>query len=299
MLELQSIPHVGENIFGHLDTPVLLKCRSVSTVWKEIAEDALVKRWKDHPFLAIENNEVGVIKLLLEHPKCVEINWNVTRYYDIAEITPLMLACRNGLFKVVELFLDHSVTRNIDLNMKHTLGDPTKENISAFDGHRIFVSQIRMNPNNASQMILRTYGMYTAFSYACHFGHKDVVELMLNNADTRGIDLKSTNKDGETILSLACRQEQTDVVKLLLRHSVTENMNLDVSGAQKGPFCEIMTVFMWACKNGHTDIVQMLLEHYSQHVRQKVLPAFHLACKYGHKDVVKLLACSYGHKGVV
>ena len=142
MLELQSIPHVGENIFGHLDTPVLLKCRSVSTVWKEIAEDTLVKRWKDHPFLAIENNEVGVIKLLLEHPKCVEINWNVTRYYDIAEITPLMLACRNGLFKVVELFLDHSVTRNIDLNMKHTLGHLTREGMHAFCSDNTSTQQV-------------------------------------------------------------------------------------------------------------------------------------------------------------
>ena len=70
MLELQSIPHVNEQIFAHLDTPVLLKFRSVSKAWKKIAEEVLVKRWKDHPFLALENNEVGAIKLLLEHPKC-------------------------------------------------------------------------------------------------------------------------------------------------------------------------------------------------------------------------------------
>ena len=275
MLELQSIPHVGENIFGHLDTPVLLKCRSVSTVWKEIAEDALVKRWKDHPFLAVENNEVGVIKLLLEHPKCVEINWNVTRYYDIAEITPLMLACRNGLFKVVELFLDHSVTRNIDLNMKHTLGHFTREGIYAFDGELI--------RRNASQIMLRKYDMYTAFSYACHFGHKDVVELMLNNAVTKGIDLKSRNQDGRNILSMACRQGQTEVVKLLLRYSVTENMTLNVSSV------DFMTVFTWACINRHGYIVQMLVDHYAEHIISYMPNAFKLACQSGNKDVAKVL----------
>ena len=309
MLELQSIPHVGEQIFAHVDTPVLLKFRSVSKVWKKIAEEVLVKRWKDNPFLALENNEVGVIKLLLEHPKCVEINWNITKYYDIAEITPLMLACRNGLFKVVELFLDYSVTRNIDFNKKHTLGHLTREGMHAFcsDNGANF-DQIQVH----NKFIM----YYTAFSYACHFGHKDVVELMLNNADTKGIDLKSTNENGKTILSMACRQGQTEVVKLLLRYSVTENMTLNVSSV------DIMTVFTWACRNGHGDIVQMLVDHYAKHIERNGLPAFRLACKYGHKEVVKvlldhssiniglnakesygytafMLSCNNGHKDIV
>ena len=57
-LELETIPHVGENIFENLDTQVLLRCRLVSKAWKEIAEEVLVKRWKENQFLALQNNKV-------------------------------------------------------------------------------------------------------------------------------------------------------------------------------------------------------------------------------------------------
>ena len=38
----------------------------------------------------------------------------------------------------------------------------------------------------------------TAFHFACRYGRKDVVEMMVNNADFFKIDLKAKDKDGKT-----------------------------------------------------------------------------------------------------
>ena len=41
----RGIPHVGEKIFRSVDTNGLIQCLSVSSTWKELAENVLLKRW--------------------------------------------------------------------------------------------------------------------------------------------------------------------------------------------------------------------------------------------------------------
>ena len=304
MLDLESIPHVEELIIANCDAQTLLRCRSVSRRWKELAERVLINRYKDNAFLAVENNEVGVIKLLLEHPECDDINWNITRYYDIAEITPLMLACRNGFTKVVELFLDHSVTKNINLNMRHILGDPTKEGISAMEGDNGEYFKQHFKPNDEFPMVpgqlQAKYRRYTGFTYACHFGHKNVVELMLALAITKGIDVKLRSMgvyEGmnyeDTSFMVACRRGNTEVVNLLLQHS--EKIELKAKDPLK------IIAFRMACEDGHIDIVQLLLNHSAQHninlndlKNGCGMTALMCACKFGLREVVELILDHFG-----
>ena len=299
MLDLESIPHVEELIIANCDAQGLLKCRSVSRRWKETAERVLINRYKDNAFLAVENNEVGVIKLLLEHPECADINWNITRHYDIAKITPLMLACRNGLTKIVELFLDHSVTKKIYLHMEHILGDPTKEGVSAIEGDngeyydKYFGHGQNGHGQNEGQRMKKKYGSYTAFTYACHFGHQKVVELMLAFAKTN-YDILIQRQFGrmrmsssryeefeyeDTSFVVACRRGNTEVVKLLHQH--TEKIELKDS----------KTAFRLACEYEHIDVIRLLLNHSAHHSinMNDVMLALMCACKDGHKSVVQLL----------
>ena len=53
---------------------------------------------------------------------------------------------------------------------------------------------------------------WTALHDACHHGHLDIVELLLN----QGADTEVRTMDDETPLVLACRQGHLSVIKLLL-----------------------------------------------------------------------------------
>ena len=90
----------------------------------------------------------------------------------------LFEACKSGKAKIVQLLLEHYESEDIGLNARNRYGE-------------------------------------TAFAWACHNGHKDVVELLLDNSD---IDLNARNTYGMTAFMWACHKGQKDVVKLLLVH---------------------------------------------------------------------------------
>ena len=62
----------------------------------------------------------------------------------------------------------------------------------------------------------------TAFMIACEFGHKEVVQLLLENSN---IDLKARDNHGWTAFINACSRGHKDVVKLLLDHSERFDLN--------------------------------------------------------------------------
>lgn len=55
---------------------------------------------------------------------------------------------------------------------------------------------------------------WSAFVYACSYGHKDVVEFLLD----QGVDLADGGRDGQTPLHGAVIAGQLEIVKLLLKH---------------------------------------------------------------------------------
>ena len=66
------------------------------------------------------------------------------------------------------------------------------------------------------------------FILACVYGHKDVVQLLLD-CSSRNIGLNSRENDGKTPLMLACHIGHKDVVQLFLDSS-DSNIELNVRG---------------------------------------------------------------------
>ena len=117
-----AIPHLGEHIFEATCTQGLIQCRMVSTLWKDVAEKTLLKRWKGKIFEASQDGFTEVVKLLLECDReCIE-NINTK---DGDGMTPFLVACKNGRSEVVKLFLDHPGS-----NIEYTAKD--NEDRSAF-----------------------------------------------------------------------------------------------------------------------------------------------------------------------
>ena len=61
----------------------------------------------------------------------------------------------------------------------------------------------------------KDYGGYTAFHWACWFGKKKIVDVMLCNSIHLKLHLKTTCNDGKTGLQLAKDFGMTDVVNLI------------------------------------------------------------------------------------
>ena len=121
---------------------------------------------------------------------------------------------------------------------------------------------------------------------ACKKGHKDVVQLLLDNLNSN-IDLNARNRKGKTALILACNGGHKDVVKLLLDHP---DPKIDLNARDNHG----QNAFMAACNNGHKDVVELLLEHADPNIELNAKDgegntAFMLTCRKGHIKVVKLL----------
>ena len=93
----------------------------------------------------------------------------------------------------------------------------------------------------------------TGLMWACFFGWKDVVQLLLNHSE-RIIELNPKDDLGVTAFMLACENGHKDVVQLLLDRS---DRNIELNTRDRFG----STAFMRACKKGNTDVVKLLLEY--------------------------------------
>ncbi|MBD0392011.1 ankyrin repeat domain-containing protein [Wolbachia endosymbiont of Pentalonia nigronervosa] len=156
------------------------------------------------------------------------------------------------------------------------------------------------------------YQEKTLLHYAAENGHKEVVEILLNN--NAEINAKTTDK-GLTPLHVAAQNGHLDVVNALLDkgadfnaktidkgltplHSATLNGYLDVVKAllDKGADFNAKAKDGWtslhvAAQNGHLDVVKALLDKgadFNAKNKDDFTP-LHSAAENGHLDVVKAL----------
>ena len=121
----------------------------------------------------------------------------------------------------------------------------------------------------------------TAFMWACRNGHKDVVQLLLDHASSKS-NIRRYYSRWTACLSY---NGGKDVVKLHLEYFRGIDLNAkDYVG---------WTAFMLACSKRHKDVVKSILEHSKimkvNEVNAETDAAFMLACSNGHKDVIRLL----------
>ena len=91
----------------------------------------------------------------------------------------------------------------------------------------------------------------TAFAWACHNGHQDVVKLLLENSD---IDVNARDNEETTALMMACAEGHENIVQLLMDHS--DNI-IDVNARNDYGY----TAFMYACAWEQIDVVEILLKY--------------------------------------
>ena len=93
----------------------------------------------------------------------------------------------------------------------------------------------------------------TGFIWACYYGHTSTVELLLNNAGAKHLELNSKEKYGDTGFLLACYKGHTSIVELLLNNADALHLDLMAKTFWLGK-----TGFQEAQSKGHSDIVELI-----------------------------------------
>ena len=160
---------------------------------------------------------------------------------DECDLTPLLLASREGHEKVVKLLLSQD---DIGVNSQDWNGI-TPLLYAAKNGHegvvKLLLSQDDIAVNSQGK-----YGS-TPLSYAAKNGHEGVVKLLLSQDD---IGVNSKDWYGMTPLLYAAKNGHEGVVKLLLSQDDIGVNSKDWYG---------MTPLLYAAKNGHEGVVKLLL----------------------------------------
>ena len=87
----------------------------------------------------------------------------------------------------------------------------------------------------------------TALMAATHYGHTEVVKLLLEN----GADVNAKTHRGINAMYIALVSERTEVIKLLLSAKVDVNAGIPIEGKDYTPLAI-------AKKNGNTQIIELL-----------------------------------------
>ena len=94
---------------------------------------------------------------------------------------------------------------------------------------------------------------------ACYGGgHKNVVKLLLENADNLNIDLNARTRAGWTALMYACASGNPDIVKLFLDYSGP--IEIDVNARTPRRY-NGQTAYKIASRDGNTAVLNLLQEY--------------------------------------
>ena len=117
----------------------------------------------------------------------------------------------------------------------------------------------------------------TSLHVASYFGHKEVVELLLQQK----ADIEAKNKNGKTSLYLVAENGNKEIAKLLLAHQA-DALAKDEHGK---------TPLHRAAEKGHQEVAELLLDKKADALAKDGygMSPLHLAAEQGHQEVADLL----------
>ncbi|XP_067661803.1 ankyrin repeat domain-containing protein 50-like [Haliotis asinina] len=218
-------PLMRAALTGHTDVIKLLVSKGADVTQLDGGGDNILH-------YACRGGNVEVVKYVLSL-NMVNIN---SRGFQT--MTPILGAALRGHTGVVDLIV--STIHNLILVDN---GGDTILHYACRGGHVEMVSYVLSQ--NMSDINSRGYGNMTPLMSAGQRGHKEVVELLVQN----NADLSLTYDGKNNILHLVCQEGRLEVVRYVLSQNV---LDINCRGVQD------MTPVMLAEKYGHKDVVTLL-----------------------------------------
>jgi len=223
-------------------------------------------------YIACLEGNLKIVQLLVSIKEIVELCGNIPDNDE--ELTPLMIACYNGHLEVVELLLSHDLILEGAINKVDFCGC-TSLIRACWSGHieivRLLLSYdsiASFGTSSASRGTSRenmlsqtarksgnkpTYDGYTPLHTACHWGHLEIVKILLSYDFILKESSNKSDNTGWTPLYSACNNGHLEIVELLL----SKKDILDGSGNKSNDYN--WTPLHTACNGGHFRIVKLLL----------------------------------------
>jgi ankyrin repeat protein len=160
--------------------------------------------------LAAIGEHVNIAKILIQQK---DINLNQK---DICGNNALTYASLKGNLQISELLITAGIdSYNKNIHEKNAL------HLACEYGHldivRLLASKIQLIDLNQQDSV-----GYTAFSYACLIGHKEIVEFLIS----KNADINLENKAGRTPITIAYLNARKDVVRVLIKNNVKLDIKL-------------------------------------------------------------------------
>ena len=242
-------------------------------------ENRLSMKYSPLTFALIKSDLNG-----LEYLMKSQIEMNGLPKSDDAETIAVHFACTMTQPKYVQFYLENSE----DLNFLGMTPFQYACNYGLVDAVKTF---LKFNPNvdfNQTDMFLN----HTPFLNACFSGKTEIAELLIDNAETRNIDLDVATEAGRSGLHLASVNNNLETVEILLKRGI--NLNAVMTNGQ--------TPFHRACFRGRFEVVKLFLK-YAEASNLNARDnngwtGFDLACKKDNADIVKLLLQNASKLGI-
>ncbi|XP_058055857.1 protein TANC2 [Anopheles bellator] len=205
---------------------------------------------------ACANGHTETIAILLSRGASTEVR-------NRKEMTPLLIAVKEGHWAIVERLLQHQAQ---DVELTETNGK-TALMVAAEEGH---VGIIELLLNRGAALTVQDKDGLTALSWACLRGKQQAAKCLLE----RGADRQHADSTGRTPLDLAAYQGSASLVQMLLDHGA-QIEHVDINGMRpldRAIACrnvQVVQVFLkrgaklgpatWAMANGKPEIMLILL----------------------------------------
>lgn len=197
------------------------------------------------------------------------------------DTTLLMEAVDRGQYELVRYFIENSCTLHIDLNAKDTSGCNALFYCAANGSVKIFEYLVNNQVKLSDDFHNRTVLMQAAYN-----AHKDLVNFLIENELSLGLDVNQKDKDGRNVLFYCIEGGNLGMLISLLEYGIP--MQPDISGKNN---------LFQAVSAGHAAIVEYILDQQNTHLKIDPLATdvngnnamFYYAKRPNNKHILSLL----------
>ena len=226
------------------------------------------------PMLACTNGHFDIVDLF------IQIGFTNYRTPDTGH-DALMNACSNGHLKIMNLLLDAGAPATHKCALGYTLlakvartHKGVSEELLVVVIHKLLEKGVNVNDKNANG--------FTALFFACGLGRVEVVRMLLK----AGADIDAMTNDGTTALMRASEFGYPDIVALLMMKDV--NIYATTKAGD--------SALILASKNGHTTTVEILLKAGAAKNDSDLAAALLAASRNGHTTCSRVIVDWCKHK---
>ena len=202
---------------------------------------------------AVRGKFEEIVELLIQDPR-IDVHTP-----DQTLMTPFMMACEQGYHDVVQVFIKHVKSRNINVNAIDDKG-MTALMFSCGNGLDSAVNSL-IQADIGIEFNMTDHRGRTALHWACIRGQARVVHSLLANAQKLKINPNQRDNFGMTALMYACKEKEFYVLSVFFHKAKRIQIDFNVKDPKYG-----RSAYIWGCIRGRQG--DAIFEEFNLHAQK-------------------------------